>query len=423
MAAARLLCREGVAVTAVDAADTPALRQRRSLLDRLGVRVILGPSAQPDLDCEVCVVSPGIPLDSPWVQAVQAAGVPVVGELELGASRCDCPILAVTGTNGKSTLANLWHDILMASGRRVALGGNYGTPVCDLCGESEGLDGIVLEVSSFQLETVSAFRPRVGVLLNLQPDHLDRHGTVEQYYAAKMRLFARMSSGDKAVVPAALADRLAGRFSAVTFGAGPESDYRYEPGRIAGPGGTYSLLDTEFDNPVLGLAAAAACAAAGACGCAAHAIEVALLTFRPLPHRMQRVAERNGVRYVDDSKATNLSALAAGVRMAGSPVRLIAGGLLKEPDLESVKEVLAIHARTVYLVGKAAEAMRTAWGETVPCRACGTMEGAVEAAVADAEAGETVLLSPGCASFDQYRNYAARGEHFVSCVERYAKEA
>lgn len=431
-AAAGLLLREGARVTAVDAAQSAALDAAAAALRQAGAQVELGARELPAGAWDLCVVSPGIALSSPWVQRLKAGGVLVIPELELGASRCRCPILAVTGSNGKSTLVKLCAESLAAGGRRVAAGANYGEPLCDLAARSAELDWIVAEVSSFQLETAVEFRPEVGILLNLQPNHLNRHGTMAEYAAAKCRLFARMRPEDAAIVAEAhleeargLARSAAARW--LSFGLGPAADYRFDRGAIRfgreGDRKEVSVAGTWFDNPVYGVSAAAAVAAAQACGVEPEAVARALETFSPLPHRRQRVATVRGVHFVDDSKATNLAALRAALETAAGRVRLIAGGQLKEHDLDGVKQILASRVSGAYLVGESADRMAAAWGNTVPCRVCGTLEPAVRAAWADAAPGEEILLSTGCASFDQFRSYKERGERFVQIVSAISKES
>jgi UDP-N-acetylmuramoylalanine--D-glutamate ligase len=324
-------------------------------------------------------------------------------------------------------MVKLCAEALAAGGRRAALAGNYGTGLCDIASRSGDLDWIAAEVSSFQLEKVREFRPRVGVLLNLQPNHLDRHGDMQTYAETKARLFQRMQDGDTGIV----LDRIAGGVRSlcggtnrwITFGLSESAAYRYVPGavRVAGTGRvredrSVSVEGTLFDNPILGHTAAAVVAAGDACGLDPAAMERAIRSFEPLPHRMQKVAEYRGVLFVNDSKATTLSAVQAALRMTPAPVRLIAGGLLKEKDLEFVKEALARKAAKVYLIGASSEDLRNAWESVVACSVCGDLGSAVQAAWADARAGETVLLSPGCASFDQFRDFEQRGERFVEHV-------
>jgi UDP-N-acetylmuramoylalanine--D-glutamate ligase len=287
----------------------------------------------------------------------------------------------------------------------------------------------VAEVSSFQLETVDRFCPRIAVLMNIYPNHLDRHASFQEYLRAKARLFAHMGPRDTAVVYAPDAGRVRRMVSritgvrragyrTVTFGVEAGVDYRYEKGGVRYDAGRQwvSVEGSRFDNPVLGLTAAAAAAVMDACHVPMGGLPEVMRSFVPLPHRMTEVATLRGVRFVNDSKATTLTAMAAGVGMTDGPVRLIAGGLLKEHQLASVNNVLARNVRGAYLIGKAAEKMNRAWGAVVPCTVSGTLEAAVKDAWREAQAGETVLLSPACASFDQFRNFEDRGEQFCRQV-------
>ena len=424
MAAADLLLGEGTAVTAVDSADSAELRNAADKLKAAGARVMLGCKKLPGGEFSVCVLSPGIDSSSDWVRGIEKRRVPVVPELELGWLRCSCRILAVTGSNGKSTFVKLCRDSLVKAGLRAEPAGNYGMPLCTAARMSAQLDWVVVEVSSFQLEKTDQFRPDVGVLLNIVPNHLDRHHDMETYAALKRRLFARMIDKDTAVAPVELAGAISAlpgfRGKLVTFGSSDAADCVYGKSQVtAGAPGkrhSISLAGTMFDNDVLGPAAAAAVGAVEACGLPGDCVGAAAAAFKPLAHRMQRVAERDGVLFVDDSKGTNLAAMGAALRLAQRPVRLIAGGLLKEKKLDTVKELLEEKAVAVYLIGAGASAMEKAWHDVVPCLVCGGIDEAVKTAWNDAREGDMVLLSPGCASFDQFRNFEQRGERFAEIV-------
>jgi UDP-N-acetylmuramoylalanine--D-glutamate ligase len=430
-AAAHLLRSEGSRVCVVDADDNPALRQRARRLRDLGARVILGCRNLPKERFSIAVASPGIPEKSPWMRSLERSGVKVLAELELGWMRCRARVLGITGSNGKSTVVKLCAESLTRGGGRAVAAGNYGTPLCRVVREYPDAAWAVAEVSSFQLERVSRFRPDVGVLLNIYPNHLDRHGDMRSYARLKARMFARMGPTDVRIIhegaagwlPAARRRR--GRWT--TFGLSPAADYRYESGRVTWQekdnpgldvlqGGSISVAHTIFDNEILGLSAAAAVAAVRACGGQARDVERAAREFEPLPHRMQDGGEIDGVAFMDNSKATNLAAVAASLEMVKKPVRLIAGGLLKEGNLESVTPLLLKKARGVYLIGKAANQFADAWGKAVPCRVCSDLREAVVSAWNDAERGDAVLLSPGCASFDQFANFEDRGNRFLSIV-------
>ena len=428
VAAARLLRAEGAAVTVLERAASPAVEASRRELESLGIQVVVGEGGLPSMPFDVCVVSPGVPLNSPWMMEAQARGIPWLAELELGWSRRGpaTKVVAVTGSNGKSNAVKWITEALAEMGHAVALGGNYGPPVCRVVHEHRHLDWLVLEVSSFQLETTRAFRAELGILLNLVPNHLDRHGDLETYRAAKARLFAHLQPGDVALVHEdciGWLPSLPGGAAWRTFGRTAACDFRYQAGRVGS--GTRTLADltgTYFGNDVLGVNAAGVLGTLDAGGLSVDAAARVARVFRPLPHRMETVAEARGVRFINDSKSTTLAALSAAVRMCGGRVHLIAGGLLKEKDLSPVKEVLAQHAAGVYLIGKASESMASAWSSATRCVKCDTLPAAAEAAWREAQPGETILLSPGCASFDQFRNFEERGERFRQAARTLAGE-
>ncbi len=426
-AAARLLRSEGTDVTAIDRADMPALRAQARELESGGARVLLGCTDMPSEPFDVCVVSPGVPLNSPWIAELEKRRVEYFSELELGWIRRRGRVVAVTGSNGKSTAVKWIAESLQQAGLRAAPAGNYGYPVSRAVLEQPDLDWLVLEVSSFQLETVREFRPEVGVLLNIHPNHLDRHPDMETYTRMKARLFSRAAPEDVCLVHESLLDSIralsAGRGQWKSFGPSAGADYRYAGGCVyRGRAKVADLSGTGFANDVLGVAGAAVMGVMDACGVAPDAAVRAAKAFDPLPHRMQLVGEIGGVKFINDSKATNLSAMAAALKMSSGNVRLIAGGLVKEKDFGFVKELLAQRVLGVYLIGQASEEMASAWSEVVSCFRCGTLDAAVRKAGNDACAGDTVLLSPACASFDQFRNFEERGACFVRAVKDLVEE-
>ena len=368
-------------------------------------------------DPDVAVISPGFALTHPWIRDLIQREIPVISELELGWSRRHCPVIAVTGSNGKSTVVKLISEALTRAGQRALPCGNYGFPACAAVMVPDVPDWLVMEVSSFQLETVQEFRPDIGVLLNVLPNHLDRHGTMEVYRAMKFRLFENMRATDTAVLPVDLFPAVQERLKTAsctlkTFGTEEGADFRYRDGRA----GEVNLAGTQFDNEILGTAAAAVAAVCDTCGIPPEAVEAGARAFEPLPHRTALVAELDGVRYVDDSKATNLAALCAAVKMCSGSIHLIAGGRSKESDFSFAKDLLAQRVSRLYLIGEASDAMQAAWGSAVRCIACGTVQKAVEAAREQAKPGDTVLLSPACTSFDQFRDFNERGDCFASAV-------
>ena len=421
-AAARLLLKQGARVMVIDAGSSEALEAKARIVRDAGCTVRTASRDLPDAHFDLVVVSPGIAITDPWVAAMRGRGVTVISELELGWRACRSRVLAITGSNGKSTLVKLCREAIEAAGLTAMAGGNYGTPLSALACLEPAPDWVVVEVSSFQLEAVEHFAPDVGILLNLNPNHLDRHGTMECYTRIKARLFGKMKAGDTVVIPepasALVRQAVPVGCRVSTFGVGGVGLYRYEQGMIVG-----SLLDapvsvegTVFDNEIMGGTAAACVAALAGGGIPLRGVTPAARAFERLPHRMQTLATVRGVTFVNDSKATNLAALCAGLCMARGPVRLIAGGLLKESDLEPVKKILANRVRAVYIIGKYSQVMASAWTDTVPCILCADLQEAVNTAWKESEAGDVILLSPGCASFDQFSGFEDRGEQFSGFV-------
>ena len=335
------------------------------------------------------VKSPGVPGENPLVAAARARGIPVWSEVELGYRLLDRPkIVGVTGTNGKTTTCELLGAIFRAAGRDVVVAGNVGSPLT----AARPAEWIVCELSSFQLEDVHELRCRVAVLLNLEPDHLDRHGTFDAYRDAKLRIFERAES---AVVPRGLG--LAG----IEFAA--DDPLPAEP-RIPGA--------HNREN------AAAATAAARAAGIPDDASAEGLRTFPGVEHRLELVRELRGVRYVNDSKATNTAAARRGVAAYDAPLRLVLGGSLKGEDFGPFARELGPRVRRAYLIGEAADDLARALDAAgVPYERSGDLATAVRAASAAAEPGEVVLLSPACASYDQFENFERRGEEFRRLVQ------
>jgi UDP-N-acetylmuramoylalanine--D-glutamate ligase len=326
------------------------------------------------------VKSPGVPQDAPVIQAARARGIPVLGELELAWRLLPNPFIAVTGTNGKTTTTELIGAIYRAAGRPVAVAGNVGTALSSLVGEVTDDTTIVCECSSFQLEDTEQFAPECAVLLNLEEDHLDRHGTFEAYREAKMRIFANQRQDDVAIRPPA-----------------PQTLDRQHI-RLRGP---HNVENAEM-----------AAAAARAMGIPEEAIREALATFAGVPHRLEEVAERDGVLYVNDSKATNVASAAVGIEAFEHGVHAILGGSLKGGGFAGLRAPVAARARAAYLIGEAAERLAADLEGTVPLVRSGTLERALADARAAARPGDVVLLSPACASYDQFRDYEQRGDRF-----------
>jgi UDP-N-acetylmuramoylalanine--D-glutamate ligase len=374
------------------------------------------PDLPPDLDAElgtdgvhlleraaVVVKSPGVPADAPVVAAARKRDVPVMGELELAWRLLPNRFVAVTGTNGKTTTVELLGAIWREAGLPVAVAGNVGTPLASLVGELDDAATVVCEVSSFQAEDSVEFAPDTAVLLNLTEDHLDRHGTFEAYREAKLRLFARQRADQVAIGPKGL--ELPGLARRTDFGEPAELPLAPEEIRLRGP--------HNLEN------AMAASAAALSNGVPGPAVAGALRRFAGVPHRLEEVGQVNGVLYVNDSKATNVSSAVRGIESFDRGVHAILGGSLKGGDFTGLQEVVASRCRACYLIGEAAGQLARDLGDTgVRLSHSGDLVEAMRDATAVARPGDVVLLSPACASYDQFRDYEQRGDRFRALVPR-----
>ena len=395
-AAALALRRRGVEVVGID--TSPAIAVGR--LAEAGVELHLGTEEEPLLDgVETMIKSPGVPAEAPLVVAARREGIPVWSEVELGSRLLPNPIVGITGTNGKTTTSELLGVMLGAS-----VAGNVGRALTSLDGEVEPEELVVCEVSSFQLEDIHELRPRVAVLLNLEPDHLDRHGSFEAYRDAKLRLFENQGQGDTAIVPRGFGP-VPGTARRIEFAAG--DPLPAEP-RIPGA--------HNREN------AAAATAAARALGIDDARIGQALETFPGVAHRLEPVVELDGVRYVNDSKATNTAAARRAVAAFDAPLHIILGGQGKGESYGELAGALAGRARRAYLIGEAAGEIGAALDAAdVQHEESGDLETAVRSAAANAQPGEIVLLAPACTSYDQFRDFEERGEAFRRLVEELAR--
>jgi len=378
---------------------------------------------------DLVVPGPGVPLGLPVLQAARELGIPLCGELALAAGRFQVPVIAVTGSNGKTTVTSLIGALLKAAGRQPFIGGNIGTPLLDFFSEPEKYDCAVLELSSFQLDLAGEFRPNIGLLLNITPDHIDRHGSLAAYTRAKQNLFGHQQPGDMAILggddPVAAATAINPGVLALSFGHGKECAARIVDGKVqvgAGFSGAealcYDLAATKLSSSVNQLNAAAAILALTLAGCDQDAIMRGLTAYQPPPHRMAEVAVIDGVRYIDDSKATNIGALEAALGGCDGQVVLIAGGRDKDSDFTLLHQVVGKKVKHLLLIGEAAPLMEAALSAVTTCEGVSSMEEAVVRAHQLARAGELVLLAPGCASFDMFSGYAQRGRVFTEAVLR-----
>jgi len=352
-------------------------------VDLPGVEVHLGTDGVALLDRAATVVkSPGVPRQATVVAAALERGLEVTGELELAWRLLPNPFVAVTGTNGKTTTVELLGAIYRAAGTPVAVAGNVGTPLASLVGRLDPGATVVCEASSFQLEDTSAFAPDCAVLLNITPDHLDRHGDLERYRDAKLRIFAHQGPGQTAVHP---------------------EDLERDP---------FPLGEVRLRGEHNRRNARAAALAARAMGLGQDAVRRALASFAGVPHRLEEVACRDGVLYVNDSKATNVASAVRGVEAFEGGVHAILGGSLKGGGFTGLRAAVQARCRAAYLIGEAADRLEADLAGTVPLIRCATLDRAVAEARAAAAPGEVVLLSPACASFDAFRDYEHRGERF-----------
>lgn len=426
VAAARFLAERGARVRAVDRRSGEELGRA---VTELGPRVDLrlGADDPAALDGIALVVpSPGVPADGALLSAAGARGIPIASEIELAARHLDVPILAVTGTNGKSTTTTLLGEMLRHGGRRAFVGGNLGTPLVTAVGGD--YDAAVVEVSSFQLEWVDRFHPTIGIFLNLTDDHLDRYVDLDAYGRAKLRLFARQGAGDTAVLNGG--DPWIRRHAAtigarqVWFGAGEGVAIRDDEAairlRLGGTEEVYPLARVALVGAHNRENMMAAIAAARAFGIPAPNVQAALEAFRGLEHRLETVRERNGVRWVNDSKGTNAGAVIKSLASFPGNVILLAGGVGKGGDYGVLRPAVSKRVKRLVLFGEARDVLATALDGAAPIDIVDSLAAAVAAADAHATTGDVVLLSPACASFDMFRDYADRGRQFKSLVEALA---
>ncbi len=426
-AAAKLLLKHGCDVRGVDRRRADELNGSVRELAGLGVELRFGTTDPRELEGRnLVVVSPGVPLDLPLLTEAEKRGIPIAAEIELGFAVAKAPIVAVTGTNGKSTTVELLGAMGRAADRKTEVLGNIGVALSERAEEIPADGLLVVEISSFQLESCTRFHPHVGILLNVTPDHLDRHGTLERYAGLKARLFQYQTESEYRVQP--LGDARIElllrpmKSKPLWFGfADPTGDgvwldeatLRY---RFAGRTGVLLKRDeAALPGPHNTENMAAAAAAALALGLPERAIAKALREFRGLPHRLAMVAEIDGVRYVNDSKATNVDAMKRALESFPEPLTLIAGGRDKDGDFVSIKPLVMERVRLLVTVGEAAAKIEASWPDVPRARAA-TLEDAVQIARQKTPAGGVVLLSPGCASYDMFRNFEERGARFEAAV-------
>ncbi len=424
MAAARLLRKSGADVVVCESSESERMRERAALLQAEGIKVLLGNEAEKDsTKYDLAILSPGIEERVPLVTNVAGKGIALIGELELAYSLSNCPIIAITGTNGKTTTTELTTRMLQGAGLRTAACGNIGTPMSEMVSFGEVWDVLVVEVSSFQLERIVTFCPKVALWLNLSPNHLDRYSSMEEYRNAKLRIFENQQESDWAVVaseaklPPLKAKKLTFSTQEATadlsFQNGCQIVYRNKV-----------LLDfsrTQLRGPHNAANIMAAFGAGIALGADLSAMASAILDYTPPAHRCEFIAERAGVRWINDSKATNLNAMEQAICSVKGPLILIAGGKDKGFEFAPSAELVKERVSCAILIGEMRHRIARDWASVATLQA-ETLEEAVNLALSKASPGSTVLFSPGTSSFDMFRDYVERGEAFRRFVERLPEE-
>ncbi len=424
LATARFLAGQGSRIAVTDVKPLSAWGEARTVLEDLGAAVTFAPYGSEVLaGADWVIPSPGIHPANPILVEAVRCGIPVLSELELASRFLATPAIAITGTNGKTTVTSLTGEILRESGKKVFVGGNIGAPLIGYVDGSQEADWAVVEVSSFQLQWAQTFHPRIAVLLNVTHDHIDYHGSFDAYRLVKERLFARQGVGDLAILngdegaTAPLCKRIVSRtelFSssnAVERGIflSGEKLVRLIPGeeREEYPLGMIRLPGRHNCENVM-----ASILVARACGCDPSSIVRAVESFRGIAHRIEYVVEKNGVRFYDDSKGTNTDAVMRALESFSQPIVLLLGGRDKEGDFEILAPMISKKVKRMVLFGEAREKINRLLGGVAETALSATLREAVKMAYGSASPGDIVLLSPGCASFDEFRDYKERGDRF-----------
>lgn len=434
IAVVRFLHKRNCRITVSDISSKDELASRLAAVPEMDVRMELGfHRTESFTTADLIVLSPGVPHTIAPIQRAIEKGIPVLSEIELASRFISEPIVAVTGTNGKTTTTTLLGELFRTAGIKAFVGGNIGNPLIDYVDTPERADIVVVEVSSFQLDTIDSFHPKVAVLLNIAADHLDRYPDFEHYAASKGRVFMNQTEDDIAILNGSdpnvlpFGQKLHSRMFTFCHAAGSDAGIRagatIEPHRVAIGNGTGKKTVIELSGiKLVGKHnlenIAAACLAATVFGVLPASIETALKRFEGLPHRMEPVATRHDIHYVNDSKSTNIASVSRALESFPRPVILIMGGRNKGGDFHALKEQVRKYAKQIIAMGESKDSIHSILGQVIRTEKAVSMEEALALATAAAVPGDTVLLSPGCASFDMYANYAERGEAFRFLVEK-----
>ncbi|MBI5039432.1 MAG: UDP-N-acetylmuramoyl-L-alanine--D-glutamate ligase [Nitrospirae bacterium] len=428
VAASRLLVRNNARVTATDRSPWDALSAEARELAALGIKMEAGGhSTGTFLSADLIILSPGVPKNIDPLVRAKENGVKIISEIELAYQLLDAPLIALTGSNGKSTTTTLIGEILKAKGDRVFVGGNLGTPLTEYVLSGGGADCVVAELSSFQLETIGDFKPSVSILLNISPDHMDRYPGIQEYAEAKFRIFENQTADDFAVIngdepwSTEVSARFRGRVIVFSRRRKVENGVFAEEGRlVSNMNGRQETLCEISEIGIKGVHnlenSMAAAAAALLRGCTPEIIAGTLRVFPGLEHRLEFVREIDGVKYINDSKGTNVGAVIKSIEGFNEPILLIAGGRDKGSDFSLLRPLIQEKVKRLILIGEAREKLRRAAGDLTTTIHAGSMEEAVYIAHKEAVKGDVVLLSPACASFDMFKNFEDRGRVFKERV-------
>jgi len=438
VATARFLNNQGAFVTVTDMAKEEDLGESVATVRKLGVEMELGGHRNTTFEnVDLIVLSPGVPHTIPQIQMAKDKGIDVFGEIELASKFIDQPVIAITGTNGKTTTTTLLGEMLKSSGFNVFVGGNIGSPLIGHVDREENAEIIVVEVSSFQLDTIESFKPKVSVLLNIAEDHLDRYNDFTAYAKSKCLIFKNQNLSDTAVLNGddplirKLTKNIKSKKLFFTAEKNSEEGAVVDGNNITlfsekipetGKQKTYDLSGTSIKGKHNIENASAACLAALSAGGTLEGIQTALDSFKGLPHRLEYVATVNGVKYFNDSKATNVDAVTRALECFSGRVILIMGGRNKGADFDSLRDTVRHITKTIIAIGEAKENIISSFNDVVPVNTASTMEAAVFSACGAAKPGDIVLLSPACSSFDMYDNYVHRGKVYCEAVELLKKK-